>query len=376
MLETIDNESSVIYFFFQRLKKLGFNLGIDEYNLFFQILRKGYLIQTKKELLSLLKHLWLKSELRSEEFDYHFYSCFQQLNNSLILKILPTEAFSNLNVERKNTKQNRINSNHIEQLNKKNNDDSEQIQVDDNDKSKVSNNIRFSYVEPKESDIKPPLNTPANFTFNDDYIPINKEILLNSWRNSHSTSKVITHHKIDIKETIKNIGQTGFFTEAVYQKLTVDNCLIILVDVGGSMIAFHPLCIRIIETAQQSNFRGKLKIFYFRNVPYYNKIYTQPSLIKSTSLNPIANYDHVSDNALLIISDAGAARGSKEIKRIQGTLNFLNKTNLIIKHLSWINPMPAKRWRRNTAHEISKIVDMFPATNLGIKKAIRNLSNK
>jgi len=91
------------------------------------------------------------------------------------------------------------------------------------------------------------------------------------------------------------------------------------------------------------------EILYFANVP-------KRTLFRSTALSGGVPADAVFDRhggaGLLIISDAGAARGYFSRQRLQQTAKFLAHANRA-RAVVWINPMPRPRWRDTTADHIS-----------------------
>ena len=60
---------------------------------------------------------------------------------------------------------------------------------------------------------------------------------------------------------------------------------------------------------------------------------------------------------ILIVSDAGAARGYLNEDRIQQTYTLLHRLR---KHrIAWLNPLPRERWKNTSADIISDFVHMF-----------------
>jgi uncharacterized protein with von Willebrand factor type A (vWA) domain len=73
---------------------------------------------------------------------------------------------------------------------------------------------------------------------------------------------------------------------------------------------------------------------------------------------------------VLIVSDAGAARGSRRLERIGATTKLLGRLKLRTRLLAWLNPMPQERWEGTSAHMISCLVRMFQMDPDGCSAAL------
>ena len=76
--------------------------------------------------------------------------------------------------------------------------------------------------------------------------------------------------------------------------------------------------------------------------------------------------EHIKNSAVLIISDAGAARGHYDGRRVADTKRFIKTLSAYTYLYSWVNPLPASRWRATTAEDIACIVPMYPLTREGL----------
>jgi uncharacterized protein with von Willebrand factor type A (vWA) domain len=73
---------------------------------------------------------------------------------------------------------------------------------------------------------------------------------------------------------------------------------------------------------------------------------------------------------VLIFSDAGAARGGLNFKRVSLTIAFLRRLKQHVRYVTWVNPMPKTRWAGTTAGEIARYVPMFEGTRQGLDQSI------
>ena len=132
--------------------------------------------------------------------------------------------------------------------------------------------------------------------------------------------------------------------------------LLILLDQQGSMgpfslfIDFFLSCLKMVMPNGH--------IYYFHNVPGQS-LYSDPHLgYPHPSEEVLRNYAH--NGRVLIISDAGAARGHYSPERLAATQAFLNVARIHTRLVAWLNPAPSCRRAFTTAEDIAELVAMFP----------------
>ncbi|MTJ19210.1 SUMF1/EgtB/PvdOfamily nonheme iron enzyme [Dolichospermum sp. UHCC 0299] len=82
---------------------------------------------------------------------------------------------------------------------------------------------------------------------------------------------------------------------------------------------------------------------------------------------------------VIIISDAGAARGRTVPDRWEETYDFITQLIPKTKKIAWLNPLPSSRWVDNTAEEIAKInpsVPMFALETGEFQRMVKWLSSR
>jgi len=150
--------------------------------------------------------------------------------------------------------------------------------------------------------------------------------------------------------------------------------LLLLIDQDGSMVPFHSLSRRLAETAVRGGRLGKAGIYYFHNCPgdyLYRDSYHQDAEAISTLISRIPER-----TAVLIFSDAGAARGGYSEDRIELTRQFLTQLKQKVRYITWLNPIPQNRWYGTTADDIAGLVSMFEMTRRGLQGAINVLRGR
>ena len=175
--------------------------------------------------------------------------------------------------------------------------------------------------------------------------------------------------ELDIPATVQKIGRDSICLEPEYKPQRLNQTqLIFFEDREGSMIPFRPIIDRLFDTVEPKHFAA-VNRYYFRNCPR-DFVYLQPKGTEVLLLErlPLERQRTV----LVIISDAGAARGGYNPQRLEMTQTLLNKLQPHVKALFWLNPIPSMRWTGTTAAAICKLLEgrMFEMPQGGIQAAI------
>lgn len=182
---------------------------------------------------------------------------------------------------------------------------------------------------------------------------------------------------LDVAATVERTARQGFFFAPVFGRRRRNHAhLILLVDQGGSMTPFHRFTRDLIETAfEQINASDadtevlpRVQVFYFHNQMaehlHHDAHLTDPVEVKDV----LADCDD--ESCVLVVSDAGAARGYRRRERIRAAGLMVNSLRKYKPSLAWLNPMPASRWRGASAEVIAELVPMFPMTPDGFSNTI------
>ena len=209
-----------------------------------------------------------------------------------------------------------------------------------------------------------------------EFFPVTQRQMKQMWRYLRRRVREGKPTELDVEATVNHIGHQGILLQPVLVPPRVNRTeLLLLIDQDGSMVPFHGLSQRLAETALRGSRLGKTGIYYFHNCPVeylYHDSYHQQGELVSHILNHVCS----GRTAVLIFSDAGAARGGKSEERYQLTQEFLTNLKQRVRHIAWLNPMPKKRWFGTTADEISNLVPMFEVSRPGLQDAISILSGR
>jgi hypothetical protein len=147
----------------------------------------------------------------------------------------------------------------------------------------------------------------------------------------------------------------------------------LLIDQGGSMMPFHRFTRDVIATVgdpQQSRIE-QVDVAYFHNVPAEH-VFADPHLTQPLLLRDVLRRAGA-DACILLVSDAGAARGLRRIERIRATAEFLSQLGRRAARTAWLNPMPEVRWVGSSAEFIARLAPMFQMDKDGFDNAIAAL---
>ncbi|MFB2934943.1 VWA containing CoxE family protein [Aerosakkonemataceae cyanobacterium BLCC-F154] len=201
------------------------------------------------------------------------------------------------------------------------------------------------------------------------YSPISRRKMAYTWRYLRRLIPDGPLDVLDVDATVEQAACQGFFLAPIYRRREVNHAsLLLFIDRDGSMTPFHRFTRDLVETVEQDSTIAQIQIYYFYNVPVV-AVYQDAHLTKPVTIEEaLASCDR--DTSVLIVSDAGAARGYHRMERIRPTIQFLvqlkQRTNLIC----WLNPMPKERWENTSAEAIAYLVSMQQMDQDGFSNAI------
>jgi uncharacterized protein with von Willebrand factor type A (vWA) domain len=203
-----------------------------------------------------------------------------------------------------------------------------------------------------------------------EYFPVTERQMKQIWRYLRRPVREGAATELDLEATANQIGRQGILLEPVLVPRRVNRAeLLLLIDQDGSMVPFHSLSHRLAETALRGGRLGRASIYYFHNCPI-EYLYHDPNHQQAELVSDIVTHVCSDRTAVLIFSDAGAARGGYNEERYKLTKEFLAKLKQRVHYIAWLNPMPRSRWNKTTAGEIARLVPMFELSRRGLQDAI------
>ncbi len=204
----------------------------------------------------------------------------------------------------------------------------------------------------------------------DEYFPVTRRQMKQIWRYLRRSVREGPPTELDIEATVNQIGRQGLLLEPILLARRVNRAeMLLLIDQDGSMVPFHALSRRLAETALRGGRLGKAGIYYFHNCPV-EYLYHDPNHQEAELVSDIVTHRCSPRTAVLIFSDAGAARGGYNYERYELTKQFLTQLKQRVRYIAWLNPIPRSRWHSTTAGEIARLVPMFELTRRGLQDAI------
>lgn len=344
------NPQDLIIRAFIRLLQSGFQLGVGELLAAKQAIEGGF-GETMQELGETLKILWCHSPSQQSQFD--------PIWESLQVYSTPIQPEKTLHKEPKpETHQKSV---------------EEPLDLP----SQLPPQDAVTQVKPEPELSSLPIRAPFEPAEIEDistlqaYYPISRRSMVYKWRYLRRPVADGALNVLDIDATIEQATRQGFYLAPVYRRREQNHAhLLLLLDQNGSMTPFHRFTRDLVETAlyESDLQQEKVNVFYFHNVPaasVYKDLYlTEPIALQTV----LASCDN--QTSILIVSDAGAARGYRELKRIRATASFLFNLKQYTSLIAWLNPMPEERWIGSSAEIIANLVPMSQMDNNGLSNAI------
>ncbi len=134
------------------------------------------------------------------------------------------------------------------------------------------------------------------------------------------------------------------------------------------MVPFSPLIATLKESLHLAGFRGRLSTGFFHDVPH-PRVYAHPAFLKGRPLEEVLSQQRTGCH-VVIVSDAGAARGMWDSQRVQDTRHAVKAIKKVQPNPVWLNPVPAGRWRNTSAQEIAKGIFMTTWSNNGFQRLV------
>jgi len=320
---------------FLHLRQSGFNLGVGEYQAALDAIQGGMGTQSLEDFKFILQLLWCHSLAEQSQFAL----IWQEL-------IANPKSSSYQKTERPNRRTSPV-----------------QQEV------APPSSSEFSSLAPLP--VKLPLmaigteNTPKLEL----YFPVTRRSMAYLWRYLRRPVAGGVADECDVDATVKQVAEQGFFLAPIYRRREVNHAqLLLLIDQNGSMTPFHRFTRDLVQTAQEDSTIAIVNVYYFHNVPT-DHVYENAHCTTPVSLEQILS-ECDGDTSVLIVSDAGSARGNRSMARIRSTTKFLVKLKQRTNLIGWLNPMPTNRWTGTSAEMIAYLVSMNPMDDDGMSRVI------
>jgi uncharacterized protein with von Willebrand factor type A (vWA) domain len=268
--------------------------------------------------------------------------------------------------------------------------------------------MRTSAVQTGKSGLGPPPSgvTDRRLVLVPQYPLAGREVA-QAWRHLRRPVRSGPPAELDVAATIRERTRRGVATPPVVvprRRNAVQ--VLLLLDRNGSMSPFHGYVDYVAGAIRETGRIDSVLTAYFHDVPGEHsdrsvladalfranldpalpeigalregRVYDDPSLTAPRPLSDMLG-QITAATGVLVISDAGAARGKFDLVRLMDTVALLKAVGAVesgSSGVAWLNPVPAGKWRRTTAAAIARHVPMYPITRVGLDQAVDALRGR
>lgn len=354
---------SLLFRVFERLRRQGVPLGVSDYLLAIETIQAGVGLEDAANFKGLCRLLWTKSREDQELFDLAFTELVEPqlqtistLEPTTLTSATPPSTAPEPSTARSESTPSQLETEPEKEL------DPQQERV-----ALPSSSVEQSFVLKTELSEE-----PHRYYQLTPRLPMSRRDMAGVWRQLRRPQRAGVPEELDVEGTINSICRSGLLLRPVLQPRHRNQArLVVLVDQQGSMAPFAPLIEAAIESILRGGLLGKTSLYYFHDCPE-GFLYQRSSLTAALPLEAVLD-EQAKGNIVLIISDAGAARGYYDGMRVTDTKAFLQTLSTYTYLYTWLNPMPQTRWRATTAEDIAYMVPMFPLDREGLNDAVNIL---
>jgi uncharacterized protein with von Willebrand factor type A (vWA) domain len=199
--------------------------------------------------------------------------------------------------------------------------------------------------------------------------------LIVAWRRFRLAQRSGPRVELDLDATVAAQTRDRFLLEPVLLPARRNQArLVVLIDASESMAPWRSVNRLIAESLDRSQL-AHTALHYFDEAPD-DDVYEDERLSRVVPVErALQRHD---DCALLIVSDAGAARGRVDRARVRQFRNFIARVKGRWQPIVWLNPMPRQRWRGTVAESMSRVPGllMLPFTDDSLIHAVDYLRGK
>ncbi len=356
-------QKSILFGFFHRLRQAGFPLGMDDYFLALKAVEGGFGLNDEATLYRLCCALWLKSN----DEENHFRRIFEQ-HLSRMHAFMPEldqtpEPEEAITTDSDKKDEPILEKPEAEAPNLVGSEETVDLALDFEEAVQVA---QMPLTKPAQTQ------SATHFMLKPTNLPVTLRQMKRTWRYLRRFSRTGPAVELDVEATIQQVSRDGFFHKPVLRPRRTNQArLVLMLDQGGSMAPFHLFSQQLIHSARRGGRLQETDVYYFHNVPLRH-LYNDPARLEEIALQQVIG--QVGENtAVLIFSDAGAARRYYNIDRILQTEQFVEAVKQQVRYCVWLNPVPNERWRDTSAAEIARLIPMFELSRPDLDAAINAL---
>lgn len=366
---------------FQQLRRRQFLLGLDDYQALRTALRAGFGWSSQQALCDLCCSLWAKSPQEQETL----VALFEQLVPRTLVLLEALDPTTDPKTTATGTTLPQDKSG-----------------LPDEQTAALATEVRpFKGL--------PPVPIPAQLSNRPlifaPQFPLSYREVVQAWRRLRQPVREGAATELDIVATVARRSRVGVVTPPVLVPRRRNTArLLLLVDRQGSMAPFHRFSDEVCTAIMQAGRLKQAARYFFHDVPAegadervleqlsgqmfpaldmilpeieplrtgYLYGTNDPDLLVPLPLDEVLKTS-ATGAAVVILSDAGAARSRYDLLRLLDTVAFLKALRSFTRRVVWLNPLPMPAWKRSTAAQIARHVPMFPLDRAGMYQAVNVL---
>lgn len=233
---------------------------------------------------------------------------------------------------------------------------------------------RISFSSVQEGTGLPVPRLPLSPALGEDYV-LHPQALIKPrdltvlWRRYRRGTRGGPRTELDIDATVEERCRRGLLLRPACRPRRSNAArLLILADTSPSMDPWRPFLVSLAESLPFGRL-ARAETGYFSNLPR-RQLYARPDLRDPQPLGDVLR--RFNGAGLLIVSDAGSARGYLNRRRANQTADLLDELLTHCPAIVWLNPMPRARWAGTTAEHIAANtrVPMLPLDATHLLRAI------
>jgi uncharacterized protein with von Willebrand factor type A (vWA) domain len=200
-------------------------------------------------------------------------------------------------------------------------------------------------------------------------------------RGLRQLSRIGPEDELDLEKTIDATSKNAGEIEMVWTRSRKNAVkLLLLMDVGGSMVPFARLCSRLFSAAHSSTHFKDFQYFYFHNCIYDN-LYQDIERQEAVSTDYLL---HILEPDYKVVLVGDARMAMPELTQRYGAIYYYERNEVpgllrlkqIAEHFThcvWINPTEPYYWNHPTVMLVEKFFPMFELTLEGLDQAVKKL---
>ena len=189
------------------------------------------------------------------------------------------------------------------------------------------------------------------------------------WRRYRRGTRHGPRTELDIAASIRERSRRGLLQQPVCRARRSNSArLLVLADASPSMDPWRPFVASLGDSLRFGRL-ASAELRYFANLPR-RQLYATPELSQGEPSDELLRRH--AGASLLVISDAGSARGYLNRRRGVQTAEFLVEASRHFAGIVWFNPMPRGRWSGTTAAliEAAPQITMLPLDATHLQRGI------